>query len=134
MEGLTRYRTGDVAGWVEQFAAATAHAAGLASAYLAAVQRLTAEWRERLRAFASPRSDAAAWAVIDVLPGHPVITSARALAETGRAKSAVHHAIEQLVAAGVLEPLSTTKRNRAWEASGLLDLLERLEAGEPPER
>jgi len=34
--------------------------------------------------------------------------------------------------AGVLEPLSASKRNRSWEAVGLLDLVERLEAGELP--
>jgi Fic family protein len=135
IEGLTHYRMGEVALWVEQFAAATAHAAGLASEYLVAVEHLIAEWRERLTSFAAPRADAAAWALIDVLPSHPVITTRAAQSATHRAKSAVHHAVEQLVAAGVLEPLSTSKRNRAWEASGLLDLLEGLEAGRlPPAR
>jgi Fic family protein len=132
IEGLTRYRIGEVSRWVEQFAEATAHAAGLASEYLAAVRHLVAEWRYRLESSSAPRADAAAWALIDILPGRPVITSGVAQAETGRAKSAVHHAIDQLVVAGVLEPLSTSRRNRAWEASGLLDLLEGLEAGRPP--
>jgi Fic family protein len=132
IEGLTHYRMGDVSRWVEQFAAATAHAASLASDYLTAVRHLTAEWRERLESSAAPRSDAAAWALIDMLPGRPVITSAVARAETGRAKSAIHHAIEQLAAAGVLEPLTTSKRNRAWEASGLLELLEGWDAGRLP--
>jgi Fic family protein len=132
IEGLNRYRAGDVPHWVEHFATATAHAADLASEYLVAVRHLVTEWRGRLEALAAPRADAAAWAVIDLLPGRPVITSAVVQAETGRAKSAVHNAIDQLVAAGVLEPLSTSKRNRAWEASGLLDLFEGLDAGRPP--
>jgi len=132
IEGLTLYRMGEISRWVEQFAAATAHATGLAAEYLVAVRHLIAEWRRRLESFAAPRADAAAWALIDILPGRPIITSGIAQAETGRAKSAVHHAIAQLVVAGVLEPLSTSKRNRAWEASGLLDLLEGLEAGRPP--
>lgn len=36
----------------------------------------------------------------------------------------------QLIQAHVLLPLSASKRNRAWEAAGLLDLLAELEAGE----
>jgi hypothetical protein len=52
---------------------------------------------------------------------------------TGRAKSAIHQALEQLAECGVLVPVSNAKRNRSWEAAGLLDLLEGLEAGVPPE-
>jgi len=36
------------------------------------------------------------------------------------------------VAAQILVPLSESKRNRSWEATGLLDLIERLEAGQLP--
>ena len=54
-------------------------------------------------------------------------------AATGRAKSSVNGAIEQLSECGVLEPLSTSRRNRSWEAVGLLDLLEELEEGRMPE-
>jgi hypothetical protein len=55
-----------------------------------------------------------------------------AAAATGRAKAAIHQALGQLTECGVLKPLSTARRNRAWEAAGLLDLLEDLEAGRPP--
>ena len=85
-----------------------------------------------MRRGADPRSDAAAWAVIDVLPAHPVITAPVAAAATGRAKAAIHHAIKQLTECGVLIPLSQSKRNRSWEADGILDLLEGLESGVPP--
>jgi Fic family protein len=131
IDGLIRFREGEVARWVEQFSAAAAQAAGLATAYLAAVRNLMVEWRERLSAGAAPRADAAAWAVIGVLPAHPVITAPVAAAATGRAKSAVHQAVAQLVECGVLLPLSASKRNRSWEAAGLLDFLERLESGRP---
>jgi hypothetical protein len=63
---------------------------------------------------------------------HPVITLPTAAAATGRAKSSVNRAIEQLSECGVLEPLSTSRRNRSWEAVGLLDLLEELEEGRMP--
>jgi hypothetical protein len=38
--------------------------------------------------------------------------------------------MEQLAVAGVLEPVSASRRNRAWEAHGLLDLLAGLDAGQ----
>lgn len=130
--GLIAFREGDLERWLERFAVATARSAALAAGYLRAVEDLVDSWHDRLQGGAAPRADAAAWAVIDLLPAHPVITTPVAIAATGRAKSAVHKAIEQLAGCGVLEPLSASKRNRAWEAVGLFDLLEGLEAGEQP--
>ena len=130
--GLGEFRFGDPVRWVAKFAAAAARAATLATRYLEAVRDLQAEWRHLLASAANPRADAAAWAVIEVLPARPVISTAGAIAATGRAKSAVHAAVRQLVDAGVLLPLSTSRRNRLWEASGLLDLVEGLEAGRAP--
>ena len=130
--GLTRYREGDLAGWLEGFSVATGRAAQLAAAYLRAVADLMSGWRDRLAAGPAPRADAAAWALIDVLPAHPVITAPVAVAATGRAKSAVHQAILQLEGTGVLAPLSQSRRNRSWEATGLLDLLAAFERGDLP--
>lgn len=130
--GLGEFRFGDPIRWVAEFAVATARAATLAGRYLDAVRGLQAEWRRLLASAANPRADAAAWAVIEALPSRPVISTAGAVAGTGRAKSAVHAAVGQLVDAGVLLPLTTSKRNRLWEASGLLDLVERLDMGRPP--
>lgn len=125
--GLTAFRQGDVGAWIERFASACAHGSALAERYLAAVNELMAEWRERLTSGPNPRSDAAAWALIDLLPAHPILTTPLAAAVTGRAKSAIHQAVDQLTECGVLEPLTASKRNRAWEARGLLSLLENLE-------
>lgn len=82
-----------------------------------------------LRASANPRTDAAAWAVIDALPAHPVITVPVAVAAMRRTKPAVTNAIAELEEAGVLDRLGQSARNRAWEAVGLLDLVVGLEAG-----
>ena len=130
--GLTDYRHGEVDAWVERFAAATARAADLAERYLAEVAKLKQLWRARLASRANPRADAAAWAVIEVLPAHPVLTAAVARAATGRAKAAAHAALEQLADAGVLLELTGGRRNRSWEANGLLDLIADLEAGDLP--
>ena len=132
IEGLTCYREGQLDRWLEHFAAAAARSAQLATAYLEAVGDLMERWRQRLAGARAPRADAAAWAVIDVLPAHPVITAPVAVAATGRAKAAIHQAIGELAGADVLLPLSASRRNRSWEAAGLLDLLGNLEAGELP--
>lgn len=133
--GLTRFRfdADGVTAWIEQFATATLRSAQLARAYVSAVGALQAKWRDQVRISAGTlRADAAAWAIIDLLPAHPLISAPVATAVTERAKSRVYEAIEQLLAAGVLLPLTQGKRNRWWEATGLLDLIARLEAGELP--
>jgi len=129
INGLTEFRDGNVNAWLEKFVTATAQSALLAQKYLAEVENLQEEWRADLRKNTSLRSDAAAWAILDQLPGHPVITQPVATAVTGRSKSSTVVALEQLTAAGILRPLSDSKRNRAWEADGLLDLLAGLEGG-----
>ena len=135
IRGLTSFREDDdLTDWLEVFALATARSARLARGYLADVQRLVEEWKGRLTSTVKPRADAAAWSIIDILPGYPVITVAVGLAAveaTGRRRSraAIQVAFDQLVAAGVLLPVSASKRNRAWEAAGLLDLVVDLESG-----
>lgn len=131
--GLTKFREDRVSEWIEYFAAAATGAAHLASAYIEAVQELTAQWRSHLvTSVGQLRADAAAWAVIDVLPAHPVITAPIATEATRRSKPQIYQAMRQLVDAGVLGPLSASPRNQSWEAVGLLDLMARLEAGDLP--
>ena len=131
IDALTKFREGDYEAWIEAFGVATAQAADLASDYLEAVEELQERWREQLRDAGAPRADAAAWAVIEVLPAHPVLTAGIGVAATGRSRPAVDLAIRQLSDAGVLRALSDSKRNRAWEAPALLDLLRDLEEGTP---
>lgn len=129
LKGLTLFREDRVADWIELFAAATAEAATLAAGYALRVGQLQDEWRKRLRAHANPRADAAAWALIGVLPAHPIITVPVAVAATRRTKPAASNAIDQMEAAGILTRLGESARNRVWEADGLLDLIVGLEAG-----
>jgi GTP-sensing pleiotropic transcriptional regulator CodY len=58
-----------------------------------------------------------------------MISGPVAVAATGRTKAVVNDALLQLESAGVLTRASQGKRNRTWEATGLLDLLADLEAG-----
>lgn len=128
VDGLRAYAAGDVTGWVEHFSVAVARSAEFARRYLDHVTALQAEWRQRLADASAPRADAAAWKIIDVLPAHPVITAAVAVAATARTKPAVGNAIAQLVDAGVLVPLSSSRRRRVYEADGFLDLVAYMEA------
>jgi Fic family protein len=130
LAGLTDFRGDDVQSWIAYFAGVTSRAARLARSYLHAVDRLQADWRSMLGESADPRAGAAAWAVIDALPAHPMITAPVATATTGRAKAAVYQALEHLQDAGVLVAVTTSKRNRVWEATGLLDLIAHMEAGD----
>lgn len=133
--GLTNFRGSSVEAWIEYFASAAANSARLAEAYVSAVAQLRSNWNEQVAALpASPRRDAAAWAIIDVLPAHPTITAAVAAEATHRSKPQIYQALEQLTAAGVLLPLSASKRNQAWEPVGLLDLIAQLESGQLPGR
>lgn len=130
VKGLTAYRDDRVLEWIEVFSLAATEASKLAERYLERVTALQELWRAQLKETVNPRSDAAAWSLIDVLPAHPVVTLPVGVAATGKSKPAVNGAIPDLVAAGVLHPLSESQRNRAWEASELLDIIVDLEAGE----
>lgn len=132
IRALTAFREGDVDAWIRHFAGAATTSARLAADYLEAVARLTDEWRDRVRALESPpREDAAAWRILDVLPAHPILSAAVAAAAVDRSRPQVYQALATLEDAGVLVPLTAARRNRLWEATGLLDLVAGLEAGEP---
>jgi Fic family protein len=129
IKGLTFFREDRIPEWLEMFGVASNRAAGLAVSYRRQVADLQARWRRQLHQHSNPRADSAAWAIIDVLPGYPVITVPVAVAATKRARSAVFVAVDELQGAGVLEALSPSRRNRAWEADGLLSLVAGLESG-----
>ncbi len=134
---LTRFRDAGpdgVAEWIEHFSAATLRAARLALSYISAVRMLQDRWRAMLRQQQRvPRADAAAWAIIDLLPAHPMLSAPVATAISRRSKSRVYEGVEQLVNAGVLLPLTTGQRNRWWEADGLFALIAQIESGQPPD-
>jgi Fic family protein len=129
IKGLTLFREDELPAWLEIFAVGANQAAGLAARYTARVSALQEQWRTTLRGHSNPRADAAAWAVIEILPAHPVVSVPVAVAATRRTKPAVTNAISELEDAGVLQRLGESVRNRAWEAVGLLDLVVGLEAG-----
>jgi Fic family protein len=133
ISGLTRFREeGGETDWIIQFAEATTTAANLARSYLGAIESLVQNWRSALESSVNPRSDSVAWQIIDQLPGHPIITSPIAKVLTGGSTPSINNAIKALESSRILLPLYKGKRNRSWEAAGLLDLLALLENGEMP--
>jgi Fic family protein len=132
IRGLILFRAKDgLQDWIEHFAMAAARAARMASRYLEEVARLGEQWRSALANTVSPpRRDAAAWAIIDTLPGYPYITAPIAAAATRRSKPQVYEAVEQLQGAGVLRAAGKAGRAAVYEADGLLALLAALERGD----
>jgi Fic family protein len=130
IDGLTQFRGDEVAEWIGYFAAAATQSALLAQRCVAKVETLQETWRERLRAHRAIRSDAAAWTIIDLLPAYPIVTAAAVMTATGRDRSTVLRAFEELSSADVLHPTTEGKRNQLFEASELLLLLEQMEAGQ----
>jgi hypothetical protein len=85
---------------------------------------LQEKWRQRA---GYPRRHSSAEALIVQLPAHPIVTVATAQKLLGRSKQAVNEAIAALADKGVLRAITLAKRNRAWEARELFDLINDVE-------
>ena len=81
-------------------------------------------WRERL---GRVRAGSALALLIDALPGAPVVTVQSAASLIGRSEQAVNEAIPRLVDAGILRQTTVGRRNRAFEATELIDAFTDLE-------
>jgi len=90
---------------------------GLASA----IDRLRTQWRE---AVGRPRSGSAADKLIEALPGHPILDVGTAERIASVSNQAARLAMIQLEEAGVIKRINAGKRNRAWEAVGLFEVVE----------
>lgn len=132
IKGLTAFRDGDIESWLELFITAALQSVQLAERYQAAVTELMDDWRQLLRSGANPRSDAAAWIILEALPAFPVLNRADVSEFSGRSLPAIDHGLRQLEDAGVLVPLrDDPPSRRSWEPAGLLDLVIDLESQMP---
>jgi Fic family protein len=118
--GLGAYSAGKVDVWCERLAIATARAAHEAQQVAAAIEEREARWLEQL---GQPRKDSAVRQLVRELPAHPVLDVASGRRLTRKTRPAVTNAINQLAAAGVLQPLNERKWGRVWECGELLDLV-----------
>ena len=110
--------------WLDLFATATRRAVADATSYEQRVREVQHAWRERLGRL---RADSAAARLIEALPGAPMVTVQSAAALISRSEQAVNEAIARLVEAGILKQTTVGLRNRAFEASGLIDAFTDLE-------
>ncbi|OGK93009.1 MAG: cell filamentation protein Fic [Candidatus Rokubacteria bacterium RBG_16_73_20] len=122
--GLTAFREERPASWILLFAHALERAAVKASELATRLAALQNMWRERA---GHPRRHSSAEALIVELPAHPIVTVATAQEFLGRSKQAVNEAIAVLAENGILHPITLAKRNRAWEARELFDLINDVE-------
>jgi Fic family protein len=122
--GLTAFREDRAAEWILLFAQAIERAAAKASELALRLAELQERWRELA---GRPRRHSSAEALIVELPAHPIVTVATAQKFLGRSKQAVNEAIAELAEKGVLHPITLAKRNRAWEARDLFDLINEVE-------
>jgi Fic family protein len=115
-EGLNR--------WVGLFATASRRAVDDAHLYEERVRELQTRWRARLGQI---RRASAADLLLNDLASAPVITVGSAAAMIGRSFQAVNEAVAQLAAAGILRPVLVGRRNRAFEATEVIDAFNDLE-------
>jgi Fic family protein len=110
--------------WIGLFAAATTRAVSDAELYEASVVELQDSWRARL---GRVRAGSALDLLIDALPGAPVVTVQSASSLIGRSSQAVNEGMPRLVEAGILRQTTVGRRNRAFEATELIDTFTDLE-------
>ena len=104
--------------WIALFASACRRAVEDARHFEERVRALQSSWRERV---GRVRRDSTVNFLVSVLPSAPVLTTTTAAELVGRSFPAASQAVERLVQAGVLEQVSVGRRNRAYEASELID-------------
>lgn len=119
---VNAYRDGQAGPFVEYMADATLRASREARVSARELAAMPDRWRERVH----PRGGSAADKLIGVLQSHPVVDAEAVIRLTGASTTSTYAAIEQLVAADVLHPITQSKRNLAWAATDVMDEIESL--------
>jgi len=110
--------------WVSLFARACTRSVHDASLFEQRVTQVQEEWRDRV---GPVRRDSSVELLIDALPANVIITANGAAGLLGRSFTAANLAIEELVHAKILHQVSVGKRNRAFEATEVIDAFTQLE-------
>ncbi|MDE3031859.1 MAG: Fic family protein [Acidobacteriota bacterium] len=102
--GLVLYRLGDHRRWVTWFADAVTRGGRAQRTLITQVEEMKRRWHDDLiEVPRRPRSDAAVFAALDLLPRHLVLTSAVLGDELGISRKAALATLERLAAVGILE-------------------------------
>ncbi|AEE47248.1 Fic family protein [Cellulomonas fimi] len=121
---LTTYRAGEPEDIVEQVAHAAIAAVVNGRRLADDVVAIRAEWRDRITA----RSDSAAWRLADALFAQPVVNAYYVAATLGVSDRGGRNALEVLAAAGIVEPTTSAKRHRVWQAPQVLTAMDSFAA------
>ncbi len=120
---LDAYREGDVERLVIAIADASVIAASESRITSERIAALPSPWRGML---GTVRRGSAVERLLQVLSDLPALTADEANERIGGALSTTYVAIERLVNAGVLRPLTDRQRNQVWGVVALLDELDDL--------
>ncbi|MGH3674653.1 MAG: Fic family protein [Mycobacterium sp.] len=123
-ESLTAYREGDPASIVEKLARASFAAIANGRRLVLELRAIREGWNQQIRA----RRDASAWRLADVLIRQPVVDAATVATELDTPTKNVLRAVDPLVEAGVLTEFTGFARNRMWQSSEVLTVLDAFAA------
>ncbi len=124
VRGLTDYRGALLDEWTGIFAAATKTAAMQARSFADRVAELQERWRI---AAERPRASSAADKLITILPAYPIVDLNRVREMLGVSGPAAWGALRRLEGAGVLKQITVGRRNRAYEAADLFEVVDEFE-------
>lgn len=120
---LDAYRAGDAGPVVAAFARSARIAAEEARVSADLLAGLPDRWREQV---GEPRAGSAPSLLVESLATHPIFTAADIERRLALPTATAHRAVERLVAAGVVRPLTRRRRDQVWGAGALLDELDDL--------
>ena len=123
--GLTAFRAEGIAIWCRVFADALTTAAREAIVLGDDLRRLRETWHERA---GRPRKGSTTRRLIEGLAGHPIVSVESSAAALGVSDEAARLALPRLAEAGVLRQITIGKRNRAWTALEIFELLDEFDA------
>lgn len=124
VEGLTAYRKQRAEDWIQAFAEATEIASDRAADLAASITGLRGDWLQRA---GRPRAKSAPRLLIEGLIQHPILTVPSAEEIASVSNEAARTALNRLAEAGVVTQITLGRRNRAWAAEEVFDLLDEFD-------
>lgn len=121
VSGLNSYRNDDLDSWVVAFSEAMAIAARRGRGLAREIVELREGWLDRA---GSPRKGSSARRVIEGLVAHPLVSVGSVSDVLGVSEEAARVALNQLAEHGVVTQVTVGRRNRAWAAEEVFDLLD----------
>ncbi len=135
LSGLTFFRLGEHAKWVQWFATALERSANAATSLVTETDALLARWRERATKAPAPgqravRAGSVFWKVLDALPALPILSAPLVAERFGVTPEDARQLLRRFESLHILEPidLATKKPGRPthwWAATELLALVSR---------